>query len=180
MAILAGPGIAQQAQRSTAQAPKPTVQAPKPPQVLVMVVVHHVSKHPAPPGPVDPADVKLEHRLSQDFNYKSARVLQTEKMVLALNQTGSMTLPSGRLLKVKPRKLSKRGLLMLVEIEGTLRTNLRVPNHHQVVIGAQSYQDGKLVVTLEPEYEFPLPPEVAPEGASSPEAAKAPKNSVSP
>ncbi|HME73890.1 MAG TPA: hypothetical protein VKM54_29120 [Myxococcota bacterium] len=173
LAITAGPGAAQQAQRP-AQVPKPT-------QVHVLVVVHHVSKHPGPPGPVDPADAKLERRLSQDFNYKSARVMQTERMTLALNQTGSMTLPTGRLLKVKPRKLGKRGLLMWVEIEGTLRTNLRVPNHHQVVIGAQHYQDGKLVVTLEPEYELPSGPEVAPEGPSVPESgAKIPKISVSP
>ncbi|GEM_PF-5260549 len=173
MAIAAGSGGAQ-------QAPKPAP-PPKPTQVHVLVVVHHVSKHPAPPGPVDPAAAKLEHRLSQDFNYKSARVMQTERMTLALNQTGSMTLPTGRLLKVKPRKLGKRGLLMWVEIEGTLRTNLRVPNHHQVVIGAQNYQDGKLVVTLEPEYELPIPPEVPPEAPLVPEqGAKIPKNSVSP
>jgi hypothetical protein len=173
LAITAGAGGAE-------QAPKPT-QAPKPAQVHVLVVVHHVSKHPAPPGPVDPADAKLEHRLSQDFNYKSARVMQTERMALALNQTGSMTLPTGRVLKVKPRKLGKRGLLMWVEIEGTLRTNLRVPNHHQVVIGAQNYQDGKLVVTLEPEYELPVSAEVAPAGPLVPEpGAKIPKNASSP
>ena len=174
LAITAGPGAAQQAQR-----PAPTAKpAPKLTQVRVMVVVHHLSKQPGPPGPVDPAAAKLEHRLSQDFNYKSARVMQTEEMTLALNQTGSMTLPTGRLLKVKPRKLGKRGLLMWVEIEGTLRTNLRVPNHHQVVIGAQHYQDGKLVITLEPEYELPSAPEVAPDGTSGPAAGA--RNSKAP
>ncbi|HKE11587.1 MAG TPA: hypothetical protein VKE73_08450 [Myxococcota bacterium] len=178
MAIAAGAGSAQQAQRP---AQIPNAQVAKPTQVHVMVVVHHVSKHPGPPGPVDPAAAKLERRLSQDFSYKSARVMQTEEMVLALNQTGSMTLPTGRILKVKPRKLGKRGLLMSVEIEGTLRTNLRVPNHHQVVIGAQHYQDGKLVVTLEPEYEVSSTAEVAPGGApASSSGANLPKNSVSP
>jgi hypothetical protein len=175
VAVTAGSGAAQQAQRP-AQVPKPT-------QVHVMVVVHHVSKHPSPPGPVDPAAAKLERRLSQDFSYKSARVIQSEKMTLALNQTGSMTLPTGRLLKVKPRKLGKRGLLMWVEIEGTLQTNLRVPNHHQVVIGAQHYQDGKLVVTLEPEYEVSSVPEAppVPQGAPAPSSgANLLKNSASP
>jgi hypothetical protein len=141
-AIAGGPGAAQQAQPV----------GPSPKQVRVTVVVNHVSQHP---GPVDPAAAKLERRLRQDFKYKSVRVIETQHMALALNQTGSLTLPTGRTLKVKPRKLGQRGVLMWVEIEGTLRTNLRVPNHHQVVIGAQSYQDGKLVVTLEPEYEYP-------------------------
>jgi len=142
-AMAAGSGAAQPAQK-----PAPT---PKPTEVQVTVVVNHVSLHP---GPVDPAAAKLERHLSQDFKYKSIRVIQTEHMTLGLNQTGSVMLPTGRWLKVKPRKLGQRGLLMLVEIEGTLRTNLRVPNHHQVVIGAQKYQDGKLVVTLEPEYQL--------------------------
>jgi hypothetical protein len=178
MAIAAGAGSAQQAQRPAQVSNAPVA---KPTQVHVTVVVHHVSKHPRPPGPVDPAAAKLERRLSQDFSYKSARVMQTEEMVLALNQTGSMTLPTGRILKVKPRKLGKRGLLMSVEIEGTLRTNLRVPNHHQVVIGAQHYQDGKLVVTLEPEYEVSSTAEVAPGGAPAPSSATdLPKNSISP
>jgi hypothetical protein len=178
VAVAAGPSAAQQAQRP---AQVPNAQASKPLPVHVMVVVHHVSKHPGPPGPVDPAAAKLERRLSQDFSYKSARVLQTEEMVLALNQTGTMTLPTGRFLKVKPRKLGKRGLLMWVEIEGTLRTNLRVPNHHQVVIGAQNYQDGKLVVTLEPEYEASSTAQVAPEVAPAPSSgANIPKNSISP
>ena len=167
VAIAAGPGAAQQVQK-----PAP---APKPTQVHVMVVVNHVSQHP---GPVDPAAAKLEHRLRPDFKYKSVRVMQTEQMTLALNQTGSMTLPTGRLLKVKPRKLGQAGAPHVVEIEGTLRTNLRVPNHHQVVIGAQNYQDGKLVVTLEPEYEYRLAcPKGAPEGHLGSRArAKIPKN----
>jgi hypothetical protein len=61
-------------------------------------------------------------------------------------------LPSGRRLKVKPRRIGENGLFMRVEIEGRLRTSLQVPNHHQVVIGAERHEDGKLVVTLEPDY----------------------------
>ncbi len=140
--------LATSAGASLAQQPPP-----KPPhRVRVHVVVNHVSQHP---GPIDPAAAGLASQLRQDFKYQSARVLETRNMDLAMNEVGQMTLPTGRFVKVRPRKLSERGVLMTVEVEGMLRTNLRVPNHHQIVIGAQSYEGGKLVITLEPEYQEP-------------------------
>ena len=56
---------------------------------------------------------------------------------------------------IDPVSLSREvatGVLMAVEVQGLLRTRLRVPNHHQVVIGVQSYDDGRLVISLEPSY----------------------------
>ena len=131
---------------SLAQEPQP------PPRVRVKVVVNHVSQHP---GPIDPGAAGLATQLRQEFKYQSARVLETRTLDLAMNEVGQMTLPTGRFVKVRPRKLSERGVLLTVEVEGMLRTNLRVPSHHQVVLGVQSYEGGKLVVTLEPEYEEP-------------------------
>jgi hypothetical protein len=115
----------------------------------VRVVVHHVSQRP---GPVDPGAALLEQRLRNDFRFQSLRVLESRRFELELGQVGEMPLPTGRVLRVKPRKVGPTGLLMRVEVEGLLRTTLRVPNHHQVVIGAERYEDGKLVVTLEPDY----------------------------
>jgi hypothetical protein len=124
--------------------------AADPPQrVAVQIAVHHASQRP---GPIDPGAAALEQKLRQDFRFQSVRVLESRRLELALDETGTLALPTGRILKVKPRKIGPTGLLMRVEIEGLLRTNLRVPNHHQVVIGAERYEDGKLVVTLEPDY----------------------------
>jgi len=130
--LLAQPVLAQETQR-----------------VAIILTVSHVS---AQPGPIDPAGIQLHRSLQRDFKVKSVRVIQTQRMNLRLNEEGSLQLPTGRWVKVRPRKLGETGVLMAVEVEGTLRSSLRVPNHHQVVIGAQSFQDGKLVVSLEPDY----------------------------
>jgi hypothetical protein len=45
---------------------------------------------------------------------------------------------------------------MGVEVQGMLRTHVNVPSGNQVVIGAYSYEDGRLVVRLAPTYEAPL------------------------
>lgn len=119
------------------------------PKVHIRVMISHVSSRP---GPIDPAAEALGRRLKRDFKFQSVRVIQMQKLHLALNEVGSLELPTGSVLHVKPRKVSENGVLMSVEIVGTLRTSLQVKNRHQVVIGAQSYEDGKLVVSLEPEY----------------------------
>lgn len=120
-----------------------------PGRVAVKVGVHHVSQRP---GPIDPAAQALDRKLRADFRYQSVRVLETRRLDLAFDETGSVDLPTGRRVKVKPRRIGPNGLFMRVEVEGMLRTSLQVPNHHQVVIGAERYEDGKLVVTLEPDY----------------------------
>lgn len=56
------------------------------------------------------------------------------------------------MVNVKPRKLSNGTVLMAVEVEGRLRTSLRLPAHHEVVIGAESNAEGKVVLTLVPDF----------------------------
>jgi hypothetical protein len=43
-------------------------------------------------------------------------------------------------------------VLLGVTVKGSLQTDLRIPNGHLVVIGAEGYQDGKLVISLEPSW----------------------------
>lgn len=118
-------------------------------RVTIHVSVHQVSRKP---GPVDPEAADLDRRLSREFGFRSAKRLAQHDLRLALGETGSVQLPSGRSVTVKPRKRDARGLLMTVVVDGRLRTSLRTPSGHQVVIGAESNEAGKIVVTLVPEY----------------------------
>jgi hypothetical protein len=127
----------------------PAAAQEKPTRIGVKLAINHVSRNP---GPIDPDAALLERKLRNDFRYQSVRVLDRRELSLGLDEVGSVVLPSGRTLKVRPRNVKETGVLMRVEVEGLLRTSLRVPNHHQVVIGAQEWQDGKLVITLEPDY----------------------------
>lgn len=117
--------------------------------IEVQVTVAQVSDRP---GAIDPSGANLYRHLAKDFRYRSVKVLETRDFKLRLDQSGSLRLPTGRWVTVKPRKLGDGGVLMAVEIEGRLRTSLRIPSHHEVVIGAEPYQDGKLVVSLEPRF----------------------------
>ncbi|HVP27851.1 MAG TPA: hypothetical protein VMW35_01645 [Myxococcota bacterium] len=123
--------------------------APAGETVEVHVTVAEVSDRP---GAVEPGAASLYQALSRDFRYRSVRLVESRDFRLGLNETGSLRLPTGRWLTVKPRKMGPSGVLMAVEIEGRLRTTLRMPSHHEVLIGAEPFGDGKLVVTLEPRF----------------------------
>jgi hypothetical protein len=133
LAILAGP----------ARAAEPA------PVVEVKVTVARLSDRP---GAIAPDAAGLYRHLSRDFRYRSVDIVERRDFRLRLDQSGSLRLPTGRWLHLKPRKLGDRGVLMSVEIEGRIRTSLRIPSHHEVVIGAEPYEDGKLVVSLEPRF----------------------------
>ena len=80
------------------------------------------------------------------------RVLEQRRLDLAVDEIGTMQLPTGRRLRVRPLDVGKQGVLVAVDVEGSMKTDLRVPNHKLVVIGGQPYEGGRLVITLEPEY----------------------------
>ncbi len=104
------------------------------------------------PGSIDPAAAELDKQLRDDFRYKSLQVLQSETFVIPLREVAQLTLPTGKFVRVQPIALNRHGLLMTVEVEGMLQTDLQVKNEHQVVIGAQRYKEGKLVITVQPSF----------------------------
>jgi hypothetical protein len=118
-------------------------------KVSVEVTVSHASDSE---GPIDPRGRKFDEELRKHFVYKSFRVLQTERLRLGMNQTGQVRLPTGSFVRVQPLGVEGDRVLLDVEVENTLRTQLRIQNHHQVLVGAQRYQDGKLVIHLRPDY----------------------------
>lgn len=117
--------------------------------IKLTLTVSQLSKSP---GKIDPKAADIHARLREEFRYESLKVLERKKLKLALDQVGSVKLPTGKMVRVRPADVDDRGVLIFVDIEGILQTDLRVANGRPVDIGAQSYEDGKLVVTLEPRY----------------------------
>jgi hypothetical protein len=118
-------------------------------RVEIEVLVSHISNRP---GEVDPAGRKLDRKLRDQFRYESLKVLESRRLRLGLDEVGSVRLPSGKQLRVRPLQVGARGVLVAVAIEGTLQTDLRIRNGHLVVIGAEPYQEGRLVISLEPHF----------------------------
>jgi hypothetical protein len=118
-------------------------------RVGLSLTVSHASQQP---GPIDPGAAEVHRRLRQEFRYESLRVIEKRHMDLRLQEIGGVDLPTGKVVRLRPIAVSPSGVLIAVEIPGTLQTDLRVPNRKQVVIGVDRYGDGKLILTLQPDY----------------------------
>lgn len=124
-------------------------QAQSPQRIGLLLTVSHATQRP---GPVDPEAVEIHKRLQEEFLFQSLRVIERRHIDLRLQEVGGMVLPTGKRVSLRPMSLSTTGVLIAVEIPGTLETDVRVPNHQHVVIGLDRYQDGKLILTLQPDY----------------------------
>lgn len=113
------------------------------------VLVSQISDRP---GAIDPRGEKVHRELQGRFRYESLKVLVQRHLRLALDEVGSVALPNGKALRVRPNDVGKSGVLLAVSVEGALDTDLRVQSGHLVVVGAGRYEDGTLVISLEPSF----------------------------
>ena len=103
-------------------------------------------------GQIDPRGEQVHRSLHREFRYGSLSVLESRMLKLGLDEIGSLRLPTGRSVRVRPLDVNPSGVLIAVDVEGSLKTDLRVPNERLVVIGAHAFQNGKLVISLQPRY----------------------------
>jgi len=131
--LLAVPALAQEARR-----------------IHLQITVSHAS---AEPGEVDAELRGLHERLRHDFRYRSLHLLQRKRMPLALDEVGQMKLPNGSWVRVRPLTLSGARLLVATEVQGAVRTDLRMHNHKPVVIvHPEAFEGGRLVIIFEPSF----------------------------
>jgi hypothetical protein len=117
--------------------------------IQVQVMVSRISDAP---GGIDARAQKLHQKLKGEFRYESLEVLEVRTLSLAVDQVGSVGLPTGKPARVRPLQVDGKGVLLAVQVEGVVSTDLRVQNGHLVVIGAGRHQGGKLVISLEPSW----------------------------
>src|SRR5262245_48943665 len=118
--------------------------------VPVNVMVVHTSDAQ---GGVDPRARELDEKLKKQLRYNSMRVIQQERVDLEMNRVGTVELPDGRKVRMRPMHKGAKGVLMAVDVQGAVKLDARARNHHKVVIGAGEYEDGNLAVSIEPDYE---------------------------
>jgi len=123
--------------------------AETPRRVMVKVTVSHALDAK---GAIDPRGSELNAFLKPQFRYGSLKVLQEESLDLALDEVGTLKLPNGRKFRVRPLDIGPEGVLLSVSVQGTLWTDMRVRNGHLVVIGAERFEEGKLVIGVEPHF----------------------------
>ena len=117
--------------------------------IAVDVMVSQISQQSCA---VDPRAQRLDAKLRGEFRYECLKVLKQQRLSVALNELASVALPNGRDLQLRPLSISDRGVLMAVNVEGSVQSDMQIPNGHLVAIGAGRYEDGKLVISLEPHF----------------------------
>jgi hypothetical protein len=117
--------------------------------VGLSLTVSHTSSKPAP---MEPRAAEIYRQLRREFRCESLRVIEQRHVNLRMQEVGGIDLPTGKRVELRLLSLTPSGVLIAVEIEGMLQADLRVPNRKQVVIGVERYQDGKLILTLQPDY----------------------------
>jgi hypothetical protein len=127
----------------------PAAAGDEPRRITLEILVAHISDQP---GGIDPRGAALHRTLADQFRYETLRVLDRRHLDLPLGTVESVELPNGRRLNVRAFQLSSKGVLLGVTVTGSLQTDLRIPNGHLVVIGAERFEDGKLVISLEPSW----------------------------
>jgi len=113
------------------------------------VIVVHTSDAA---GGVDPRARELDAQLKKQLRYESMRVVHEERVELRIDEVGTIALPDGRSVRLRPLHRDATGVLIAVDVEGAVKFDARAANHHKLVIGAGAYRDGHLAVSLEPDY----------------------------
>ncbi len=102
------------------------------------------------PGPVQPG--RLDTKLREQFRYQSLEVIESRTFELEIDDVARVRLPNGSWVQVKPLLLDERGALLAVDVEGALKTDVRVKSNHMLVLGAHRHGNGRLVISLEPRF----------------------------
>jgi hypothetical protein len=95
---------------------------------------------------------RVDRIIGPQIRYDSLRVLEFRRRQVSLNQIGSVTLPSGKHFRFRPMDLNDEGVLVAVDMERSAQGDFRIPRRKPFVFGGQRYQDGQLVILLEPDY----------------------------
>ena len=110
--------------------------------VQVTLTVSHASNQQGP--------MEQPKLLPPGFNFQSHRVLQTQRLGLAMNQEASHRLPNGKQVKLRPTAKQGNQLSMHVEVQGATKSDLRMRNGKRVTIRhPEPYEGGNLLVHLE-------------------------------
>ena len=95
---------------------------------------------------------RVDRIIGPQIKYDSLRVLDFRRRKIPLNQIGSVTLPGGKRFRFRPMDLNDEGVLVAVDVERSAQGDFRIPRRKPFVFGGQRYQDGQLVILLEPDY----------------------------
>jgi len=101
------------------------------------------------PGGIDPAAEGFNRLLGSKVRYESLKVVTSTTQETALDQIGTVALPSGESFRYRPIDQSDRGVLVAVDWQGTAKGDFHLPAGKPLIFGGAPHEGGQLVVVLE-------------------------------
>ncbi len=99
-----------------------------------------------------PAAARAHAILGKQLRYSSLKVLESSRHRIAEGQLWSHGLPNGTSVKARAGDISDAGVLLSVDWKGSAQGDFRVQRGKPLVIGGPNYQDGRLVLILQPDF----------------------------
>jgi len=101
---------------------------------------------------VDPRISVLTRKLQSVFRYSSYRLISEESTHLRIGETGTVSLPGDRMLKVTPvRIIANRAelqLLIFKKERQIIKTRIQVLNHSSITVGGPEHKGGFLLFDI--------------------------------
>ena len=101
---------------------------------------------------VDPRISVLTRKLQSVFRYSSYRLISEESTHLRIDETGTVSLPGDRMLKVTPvRIIANRAelqLLIFKKERQIIKTRIQVLNHSSITVGGPEHKGGFLLFDI--------------------------------
>jgi hypothetical protein len=94
--------------------------------------------------------------LQSMFNYTSYRLIGSERLHLNKGETGTVSLPGGRRLKITPQRLGKKradiALQMMKNKRTVFQTQIQLLNHGSLFVGGPRHEKGNLIFKISGDY----------------------------
>ena len=101
---------------------------------------------------MDPRLSSLTEELRSIFRYSSYELLSEDHMDLAMKETGTVSLPGDRVLKITPVKIAgdrvELQLVILKKEKEIFQTVSQLLNHSSIIVGGPKYKDGYLLFNI--------------------------------
>ena len=101
---------------------------------------------------VDPRISALTRKLQSVFRYSSYRLISEENMDLRIGETGTVSLPGDRMLKVTLLRVTENRaelqLLIFKNERRIIKTRIQVLNHGSITVGGPEHKGGFLLFDI--------------------------------
>ena len=101
---------------------------------------------------LDPKLSDLVDELKSVFRYSSYRLLSENRLNLALKETGMVSLPGERILKIRPSQITgdrvELELVIFKKNKEIFQTITQLLNKSSIIVGGPKYKDGYLLFNI--------------------------------